>query len=386
MRTTSTSTWMSLDVQTERSVERFSPSRLDLARRRRGLTKTRLAGEAGVSTRILTSYEAGDRVPTEATVQRLAAALDFPPEFFAGDDIEEPSLDGVSFRALSGMTARQRDQATGAAAIALQLDAWVRARFDMPAVNVPRLRHEEPEAAAEALRVEWGLGQRRAPNMVHLLEAHGVRVFSLVQECAEVDAFSFWHRGAPYVFLNGVKSAERSRMDAAHELGHLVLHFWGGAGGRASEEQAQAFGSAFLMPARSVLADAPRGASVPQIIQAKRRWNVAAMNLAYRMAKLGLLTEWQARSAYIQLGRMGYRSDEPGGIPHEASKVWAKVFDALREEGMSRTDVARQLCVTVDELNAAVFGLVVARLDATRPRSAMVPQVKPGEHRKLYVV
>lgn len=33
-------------------------------------------------------------------------------------------------------------------------------------------------------------------------------------------------------------------MDAAHELGHLVLHFWGDTGGRAAEDQAQAFGSA----------------------------------------------------------------------------------------------------------------------------------------------
>lgn len=367
-------------------MERFNPTRLDLARRRRGFTKTKLASQAEVSTRILTAYEAGDRDPSEETVRRLAAALGFPPEFFAGEDIEEPSLEGVSFRALSGMTARQRDQATGAAAIAIQLDEWVRDRFDVPAVNVPRLRHEEPDAAAEAVRVEWGLGQRRAPNMVHLLESHGLRVFSLVQECAEVDAFSFWHHGVPYVFLNGVKSAERSRMDAAHELGHLVLHFWGGPGGRAAEDQAQAFGSAFLMPARSVLADAPRGATVPQIIKAKRRWNVAGMNLAYRMAKLGLLTEWQARSAYIQLGRMGYRSDEPAGIARETSQVWAKVFETLREEGMSRADVARQLCMTVDELNAAVFGLVVARLDATRPRNTAAPQVKPGEHRKLYVV
>jgi hypothetical protein len=57
------------------------------------------------------------------TVQRFAAVLDFPVEFLTGDDIEEPSIDGVSFRALSAMTARQRDQATGAATIALQLDA-----------------------------------------------------------------------------------------------------------------------------------------------------------------------------------------------------------------------------------------------------------------------
>jgi Zn-dependent peptidase ImmA (M78 family)/HJR/Mrr/RecB family endonuclease/DNA-binding XRE family transcriptional regulator len=377
---------MSRGGQTKRSVERFNPTRLDLARRRRGFTKTKLAREAGVSTRILTAYESGDREPTDATLQRLATSLDFPSEFFAGDDLEEPLLDGVSFRALSGMTARQRDQATGSAAIAIQLDQWVRRRFDIPAANVPRLRHEEPEAAAEAVRVEWGLGQRRAPNMVHLLESNGVRVFSLVQECAEVDAFSFWHHGVPYVFLNSVKSAERSRMDAAHELGHLVLHFWGAPGGRDAEEQAQAFGAAFLMPARSVLADAPRHATVPQIIKAKRHWNVAAMNLAYRMAKLKLLTEWQARSAYIQLGRMGYRSDEPGGIPRETSQVWTKVFDALREEGMTRAEVARQLSITVDELNGAVFGLVLAKFDVTRPHTAIPPQIEPLKHPKLYAV
>ena len=33
-----------------------------------------------------------------------------------------------------------------------------------------------------------------------------------------MDAYSFWRRGVPYVFLNTMKSAERSRMDAAHEL------------------------------------------------------------------------------------------------------------------------------------------------------------------------
>jgi hypothetical protein len=47
------------------------------------------------------------------------------------------------------------------------------------------------ETIAESLPNRWGLGERRAPNMVHLLEAHGVRVYSLAQECADVDAFSF---------------------------------------------------------------------------------------------------------------------------------------------------------------------------------------------------
>ena len=49
-------------------------------------------------------------------------------------------------------------------------------------------------------------------------------MFGLAEDCRELDAFCFWRHGRPFVFLNTVKSAERNRMDCAHELAHLVLH------------------------------------------------------------------------------------------------------------------------------------------------------------------
>ena len=81
----------------------------------------------------------------------------------------------------------------------------------------------DPETAAEVVRAEWNLGEQPIPNLVPLLEVHRVRVFSLTQECREVDAFSLWLR-QPFVFLNTQKSAEHSRFDAALELSHLVMH------------------------------------------------------------------------------------------------------------------------------------------------------------------
>lgn len=51
-----------------------------------------------------------------------------------------------------------------------------------------------------------------------------MRVFSLPIESVAIDAFSVWHQGTPFVFLNPMRSGERGRMDAAHELGHLTLH------------------------------------------------------------------------------------------------------------------------------------------------------------------
>jgi Zn-dependent peptidase ImmA (M78 family) len=62
--------------------------------------------------------------------------------------------------------------------------------------------------------------------MIHLVEAYGVRVYSLASECSAVDAFST-HRGrCPLTLLNvdKRKTGERIRFDTAHELGHLVLH------------------------------------------------------------------------------------------------------------------------------------------------------------------
>jgi Zn-dependent peptidase ImmA (M78 family)/DNA-binding XRE family transcriptional regulator len=343
-------------------MERFNPARVDLARRRRGLTKKELADALGVSPRMLNQYERGDSVPSEPTMDRLVGALRFPRAFFAGETIEEPSVTGVSFRSLSAMTRRQRDQAIGSAALAVLLDDWITERFDLPGPDIPRYdsTSAEPAWAAAAVREAWGLGERRIGNMVHLLEKHGVRVFSLVQDCVEVDAFSFWRRGRPYVFLNSMKTAERSRMDAAHELAHLVMHTHGGPDGRRAEDEAQAFAAAFLMPQRSVLASAPRGGNVRQIIAAKKQWGVSAMNLTHRMHKLQLISDWQARSAYIQLGQLGYRDGEPDGIPRETSQVLDKVFAALREEGVGRRAISRELALPLDELNRSVFSLAVA--------------------------
>jgi hypothetical protein len=76
------------------------------------------------------------------------------------------------------MTARQRDRALSAGRLALLIDDWIEARFALPTSEVPSLTGHDPEAAAEVVRARWGLGEKPISNMLHLLEAHGVRVYS----------------------------------------------------------------------------------------------------------------------------------------------------------------------------------------------------------------
>ena len=351
--------------------ESFNPSRLVLARKRQGWTKAQLAVEAHLSTRILFAYERLEKEPTPETVAIIAEKLCFPVEFFYGPDLDEPSLESASFRSLKKLTARHRDQALASGALALTLSDWIDAKFHLPEPKIPIYDESmNPEIAAEGVRAEWGIGERPIKNMIHMLEAHGARVFSLREECRDLDAFSLWRIDAPYVFLNTFKSAEHMRMDGAHELGHLVLHRRA-APGRDVEREAKAFASAFLMPRGSVLAKAPRRGNLPSLIEAKHEWGVSVAALAYRMHALDLLSDWQYRSLFVEMGRVGYLTNEPRGRQAESSAVLNKVMRSLRDDGVSLTAVARDLRIYPDELNKLVFGLVLTEVPASQNLSSV---------------
>src|SRR5947209_247581 len=99
----------------------LNPSRLMIARQRAGLTKKELAARVGVDPRAISGFEAGQYEPTEENLNRIARATGFPREFFEADDIEVLSPEGVSFRSMSKMTAKQRDAAVAAGSIAFIL-------------------------------------------------------------------------------------------------------------------------------------------------------------------------------------------------------------------------------------------------------------------------
>lgn len=342
----------------------FTPSRLGLARRRRGLTKRHLAELVGISDRAITAYEAGEIFPHPGTLGQIAKVLEFPVSFFAGPDLEEIPTEAASFRSMARMTASQKHAAQASGSLALALHTWISGRFKLPDTDVPRVGPGvDAETAAEIVRAEWGLGEQPIPNLVHLLEVHGVRVFSLTQECREVDAFSLWLR-QPFVFLNTQKSAEHSRFDAAHELGHLVMHGHHEIPqGKEIEREANRFASAFLMPAAGVLATAPRAPSIGDLIRAKKPWRVSASALAYRLHQLHALSDWHYRRLAVEISQRGYRSHEPEPISRETSQILNKVFAALRKEGTTKADVARELDLHPQDLDRLVFNLALLPID-----------------------
>ena len=236
----------------------------------------------------------------------------------------------------------------------------------------------DPEAAARSLRQAWGIGERPIGNMVGLLETHGVRVFSLSENTASVDAFSFWRDDKPFVFLNNFKSAERSIFDAGHELGHLVMHRHAGpnperieSDERAAEREANMFSSAFLMPANDVRSRVPRFIDADSVIRMKARWRVSAVAMASRLHQLRIVSEWQYKTLCIELGKRGYRSGEPVGIERETSIVWKKILSQLWSERVSKNEIARDLHIPLDELEGLIWELSGERRTPDRKKAVL---------------
>lgn len=303
--------------------------------------------------------ERANNEPEEATVAAISRVLEFPTAFFYGDDIDELPSEAASFRSLSAMTARERDAALAAGSLAYVLSDWVSERFNLPAPDVLDLSHErDPDDASRMMRDHWGLGEQPIPNMVKLLEAKGVRVFSLAESTKNVDAFSCWRGGIPYIFLNTFKSAEHSRFDAAHELGHLVMHRHGGPRqGRNAEAEANRFASCFLMPTADVVARVRHVIGLDDLVRAKKRWSVSVAALAYRLHKLGYITDWNYRSFCIEMNRRGYRLNEPDGLQPEHSIIWQKVLGELWGDRLTKDHIAAQLNLPAGEIDNLIFGL-----------------------------
>ncbi|HVM97540.1 MAG TPA: ImmA/IrrE family metallo-endopeptidase [Candidatus Acidoferrales bacterium] len=221
--------------------------------------------------------------------------------------------------------------------------------FDFPAVKVPsidvppdfrQITKEMIEQCALQIREEWQLGLGPIANMVQILESHGVVVWRTLISADTLDAFSEFRTPHPVVVLSSTKvNYFRSRTDAAHELGHLVMHrhvdrkaLTKTSDFKLLEEQAHYFASAFLLPAESYQKEL-WSLSLDAFRSLKPRWNVSMGLQIMRCRHLGLLTDEQEKRLWINRSRRGWHKLEPldDSIAPETPSLMSKGFRMLIE-------------------------------------------------------
>ncbi|MBU1387738.1 MAG: ImmA/IrrE family metallo-endopeptidase [Proteobacteria bacterium] len=345
----------------------FNPNRLRFAREARAFTIKKLSEELHISAKTLSIYENGQLEPSkDDLLNSLSNILQFPIDFFFMDDVISLEKTIVSFRSLARMSASTRNASLCSGRLALEFIGWVENKIELPPNSIPDYRYTDPEAAALKLRTQWTIGDRPIKNLIHLLEAKGVKVFSLNRATFDMDAYSFWIENKAFIFLNTIKSVERSRFDTAHELGHLVLHKHGAPSGKMAEIEANRFASAFLMPESDIRHRAIQYISLSDVIKLKTCWLVSAAALIRRLKDLSIITEWHYNRLNIDLSSAGFRAKEPDPISieyRERSKLIPMIFKLLREEGITKGMVSNALGIYQKDLDDLFFNLALTGIE-----------------------
>lgn len=279
---------------------------------------------------------------------RLALALSMPVEFFAAGFPVPVTPGHAHFRSLRTATQAERDQAAAFGEVAWRVVEVVERYLRLPELRLPHLDLAEPagpedvRAAAAAAREAFGLGAAPVAHMVRLLESYGVIVLALPDVSERVDAFSHWYGQRPFVFLNPAKDDKaRSRMDAAHELGHLLMHHDAEPGSQLLEREAMAFASEFLAPSAVLRDKLPARLDFDRLHELKRRWGISLKALIYRGHEVGVYRDHTYRRGMSLLAQWGY--PEPGDLgPREQPSLLGKAVELLDRQRVSSGSLATQ--------------------------------------------
>lgn len=299
-----------------------------------------LAAQLLVSQPFVAHMESGVAKPTMDAVTALAFKTGFPISFFETptEDTDFP-LGSLLFRAHADMRDREQRVVHRHAQMAYEVVRHLLASRlirDVP-VKVPRTTERDPEHAAVIARSELGLGNDSpVKHVIATMEAAGVVVIALPRSFARGDAFSAWafaddSRRRPVVVLSAERPADRVRMNAAHELAHLVMHQQVASSASALEDDAKRFASAFLLPADAMREMIASPVTLDTFVNLKLRWGVAIQALIVRSHTLGLITDRKYKSLMQRLSARGWRLNEPlsSQIPMERPRVLRQMAEAV---------------------------------------------------------
>lgn len=301
-------------------------ARLRSARAMRHMAAKDLAEKLGISSATLSRWERSDTCIVEpALLENLAFSLGFPRSWFQEEPRAFASNAQPHFRANSRMTKRSEEAVKvwwqGLAEMVATLDRTVNL---MPS-HLPT--HREPAAAAALLREQMGFSPSvPIPHLIRAAEALGVYVgtcgFDEDLHLKNHDASSDWANlenrpSVPVVLCREHSSWERTRFSFAHELGHLVMHRYGG--GPEKEKEATEFAGELLVPTASLAVEWPEHATILNLLPLKRKWGISIAALVMRGAAIGLISDAKKTSLFKQLSngrnqgsKKRWRQDEPG--------------------------------------------------------------------------
>lgn len=384
-----------------RGINGFQKERLLQALAVRRLSQVQLAAMVGVSPSSVSKWRSGAQAPESETLERLASLVNVSPEWFTRPVLDKASEPLFRSNASAHKTAREMLEARleWAQDIAASLGEFV----DFPELNLPERKFRNPEeitnedieGASQECRELWRLGTGPVPDVALALENAGAILVREETGVAQIEGLSAWSKvlQRPIVLLASDKdNGFRSRFDAAHELGHLVLHKHVP---RATErlrhnemeKQAHRFAGAFLLPAESFSAEFRFPVTLDSLLLMKQRWGVSVGALIMRLDALSLIGESDKLSLFKRRSARWGAKSEPGddGRAPERPRLLRRTVELLLSSNIIPVDgLARHLGLSgrdVEMLAGLPEGFLdgrgeVVNMASLRVKQSHFPQTK----------
>lgn len=331
----------------------------------------RLSRRVKISHATLANYEAGRSQPTMDVLSALAAIYQRPLNWFLTESL---TLKNIRYRNRKSRV-RQSDLARYESHTIKWLQAYksleetLNKPLDGDMVGFKFEADEEGAEAAKRLREVLGLKPGdQIESVADLLEHFGIRAIELPTDLA-IDGLAAFAGDEYVVALNSTVSSDRARLNAAHELGHVL------AGDcdtddidnhGPNEDRAFDFASHLLLT-DEMLYMAVKERSMVRLVQFKERFGISVGAMIYRATQAEMIPESLAKRIWIEINRRGWKQNEPGYVAEDRSVRFERLLDAaLLSERLTLEQAAELTGVRADELRERhewALGLVAWRSD-----------------------
>ncbi|MBQ9172409.1 MAG: helix-turn-helix domain-containing protein [Bacteroidales bacterium] len=238
--------------------------RLKSAREMKGLSMEGLSEKMDniVSRQSIYKYEAAKMLPDSIVLIKLAEVLNVKVDYFFRPF--SVALTDIEFRKRAKMSEKERKS------IQQRVMDHVERYFEIEDIlgieensapgfvdKIVKTRRDAINIAQQ-LRQKWELGEDGITDVMNLLESKGIKIIEFNAN-DDFDGLSGTAGDDKIIVLNSnIKSTERKRFTAIHELGHLIMKFDESLDDKTRESLCHSFASEFLIPLKvfkSILGD-----------------------------------------------------------------------------------------------------------------------------------
>lgn len=316
-----------------------------------------------ISRQALHKYEKGEVIPDSEMLSHLAEVLKVKPDFF----FREPKIkmSTVEFRKLKVLPVKDENRVIEdvkdclSRYLELEEILSIQTNFIHPLkgklTEINTL--EDIEMAAHLVREAWCLGEDPISNSLELLEDNFIKIVE-VEAGESFDGMQTWvNETIPVIAINRdrVKSSDRKRFTAIHELAHLLLPI-NHLPEAKKERICHQFAAAFLLPKNTALKELGAKRSklmIQELGPLKQEYGISMQAIAMRAKDLNIISNTYCNQFFGFMNHMGWKITEPVDyVGNEKSNRFTQLlFRALAEELITVSKAAELRNESLDEFH-----------------------------------